>query len=88
MSLFAHRSSRSTPFADIYFRNFPKDALPIKLLVSLIISFEILQSILSLVDGFRVFGSNWGDPNELTNLGLGWLSVVGLSAISEFFVRV
>ena len=78
-----HRSSRSTPFADTYFRNFPKDALRIKLLVSLIFSLEIVQSVLGLVDGFRIFGSHWGDPSEFTKLGLGWLSVIGLGAIGE-----
>jgi hypothetical protein len=80
-----HRSSesRSTPFVDTYFRNFPKDTLQTKLLVSLIFSLEIVQSICGLVDGFKMFGSHWGDPSEPTKLGLSFLSMIGLGAISE-----
>ena len=82
----ARRSSCLTPFfciADTYFRVFPKDTLRIKLLVSLIFALGIVQSICNLVDGFRLFGSHWGDPSELTRLGLTWLTVIGLGAIGE-----
>jgi hypothetical protein len=69
--------------ADTYFRVFPKDTLRIKLLVSLVFSLGIVQSICALADGFRLFVSHWGDPSEITRLGLSWLSVVGLGAIGE-----
>jgi hypothetical protein len=79
--------SFSTPLAhnssDTYFRIFPKDAFQTKLLVSLVFSLEIVQSVCGLVDGFRTFGSHWGDPSELKKIGLNWLSVIGLGAISE-----
>jgi hypothetical protein len=87
-SLSFARSTHSTPFfcivtVDTYFRIFPKDTLRTKLLVSLVFSLGIVQSICNLVDGFRLFGSHRGDPSELTKLGLSWLSVIGLGAVGE-----
>ena len=66
-----------------YFRVFSKDALRIKLVVYLVFSLEIAQSICTLVGGFRLFALHWGDPTELNENDLDWLSVIGLGAIGE-----
>jgi hypothetical protein len=59
-----------------YFQAFPDDKRSMKTLVVTIFLMEIAQSCLVLADGFRWFGSHWGDIDELDKIGMTWLSLV------------
>jgi hypothetical protein len=37
---------------------------------------EAVQTILTLVDAFRWFGSDWGNMAQLNNLGMVWFTLV------------
>ncbi|KAF9028813.1 hypothetical protein BDZ89DRAFT_1065912 [Hymenopellis radicata] len=69
----------------IYFQAFLKDRLWSKCYVAWICFIEILQTILVVIDGIRVFGNGWGDAHALADVGLIWLSVPAMTGISISF---
>ncbi|KAH8105086.1 hypothetical protein BXZ70DRAFT_919322 [Cristinia sonorae] len=75
--------------AYIYYIAFPRDHWRFKALVALAYALEIVQTMLSIHDAFRVYGSGWGNLNELDAIGLIWISIPILdsmiSMLSEMF---
>ncbi|KAF7344690.1 putative Transmembrane protein [Mycena venus] len=71
-----------------YFTAFPEDRRITKWLVGAVFFMEVVQSCLSLVDGFRWFGSQWGDMDELNNVGMTWFSTVIWSPFMAMFVQI
>ncbi|KAH8078748.1 hypothetical protein BXZ70DRAFT_658967 [Cristinia sonorae] len=73
----------------IYYISFPKDHWRLKSVVSLAYTLEIIQIILSTHDAFRVYGSGWGNLEELDSIGLVWISIPILdsmiSSLSQMF---
>jgi hypothetical protein len=67
-----------------YFQLFHNDKPTFKLLVTLIYVMEVIQTILTMVDAFRWFGSGWGDFEELNKLGMSWFSLVIWGPISKY----
>ncbi|KAH8088900.1 hypothetical protein BXZ70DRAFT_498790 [Cristinia sonorae] len=73
----------------IYYISFPKDHWRLKGVVFFAYILEIIQIILSTHDAFRVYGSGWGNPQELDAIGLVWVSIPILdsliSSLSQMF---
>ncbi|KAF9028783.1 hypothetical protein BDZ89DRAFT_1065875 [Hymenopellis radicata] len=72
----------------IYFQAFLKDRLWSKCLVAWICFIEILQTILVVIDGIRVFGKGWGDARALADVGLTWFSVPAMTGIISFTAQI
>lgn len=54
-----------------------------KAIVASTYTLEILQVVMSIRDGFRNFGTGWGNMEELDSVGTLWFSVPVLGSISE-----
>ena len=67
---------------DIYYISFPKDNYKLKLVVSSIYVLEIVQTIISTHDAFRMFSSGWGNLVEVDDIGLLWLGIPVMGVIS------
>ena len=67
-----------------YFQLFHNDKPTFKLLVALVYVMEVIQTILTMVDAFRWFGSRWGDFEELNKLGMSWFSLVIWGPMSKY----
>ncbi|KAF7349361.1 hypothetical protein MSAN_01725900 [Mycena sanguinolenta] len=65
----------------IYYLAFPKDRLVSKIIVAFVAIAEILQTIGSSRDTIRIFGSGWGDPEILNEVGWAWFSVPILGSL-------
>ncbi|KAH8105087.1 hypothetical protein BXZ70DRAFT_1004623 [Cristinia sonorae] len=61
--------------AYIYYISFPKDHWRVKAVVALAYILEVVQTILSTHDAFRIFGIGWGNLEELDAVGLFWISI-------------
>lgn len=51
--------------------------------MAFIYTLELLQTVLSTRDAFRVFGTGWGDLNGLDGVGWLWFSVPVLVSLSK-----
>ncbi|KAF8191635.1 hypothetical protein K438DRAFT_1970618 [Mycena galopus ATCC 62051] len=71
----------------IYFSIFRKDRSWLKLLVVLIVFLEFVETFSSLRDMVHVFGTQWGNPDALDNVGWAWFSVPVMGAIIAFFCQ-
>ncbi|KAJ7362892.1 hypothetical protein DFH08DRAFT_1025360 [Mycena albidolilacea] len=58
----------------LYTLAFPKDKLSYKMVVGFIFILEILQTVGDTRDAVRVFGSGWGNPQELELVGWAWFT--------------
>ncbi|KAF8995093.1 hypothetical protein BDQ17DRAFT_1430595 [Cyathus striatus] len=65
----------------IYYLSFPNDRMLPKVLVSVVIVIETLQTILSTRDAFRNFGTGWGNLADLDAVGWLWFSVPVLGSL-------
>jgi hypothetical protein len=63
-------------FIDHYYLAFPGDNIYKKALVALLFIMEVFQTVACLVDGFRWFGKDYGNLNELDQVGLIWFTFV------------
>ncbi|KAG7088860.1 hypothetical protein E1B28_012814 [Marasmius oreades] len=73
----------------LYYLGFPKDRWIPKALVAFVYVFEALQTILSMVDWWRYFGSGWGNIVDFDTIGILWFSgpvmTIILSCPVQFF---
>lgn len=69
---------------DLYYISFPRDKLLPKAIVTTTYVLEVLQVCMSVSDGFRNFGTGWGDMVDLNTVGLLWFSVPVLGSVSTF----
>ncbi|KAF8514946.1 hypothetical protein BU17DRAFT_94035 [Hysterangium stoloniferum] len=65
----------------IYYLAFPNDRTLPKVIVGWVVIIETLQTILSTRDAFRVFGTNWGNLENLNEIGWLWFSTPVLGSI-------
>jgi hypothetical protein len=61
---------------DNYYLAFPRDQIHQKTLVTGLFFMQVFQTVASLVDGFRWFGSDYGNTEELDRVGLIWFTFV------------
>ncbi|KAJ7032515.1 hypothetical protein C8F04DRAFT_1235299 [Mycena alexandri] len=66
----------------IYRSAFPKDSSISKALVWIIFFIEILETISNTRDGIRVFGTGWGNPEVVDQVGWAFFSVPIIGSIS------
>ncbi|KAF5368196.1 hypothetical protein D9757_011295 [Collybiopsis confluens] len=71
----------------IYFRSFKNDPARVKILVSYLLIIATAQLALNMHDAFVVFGSHFGDVDELTAVNLQWLYVPILTVMASFPVQ-
>ncbi|KAJ6484668.1 hypothetical protein C8R45DRAFT_775309, partial [Mycena sanguinolenta] len=71
----------------LYYEAFPNDRLFIKCLVYGVYSIQLVQIVLSTVDGWRMFGSGYGDLSALTQIGFAWFTVPFISALDALIVQ-
>lgn len=70
-------------FQDLYrLAGFSDDKFSIKCLVYSIYTLETAQTALLISNAFRIFGSGFGDPRALNNIGSVWISIGVLGPIS------
>ena len=67
----------------LYYLAFPHDWVYMKCLVYGIYVLEVMQSILFIENGFRIFVTSFGDVEAVDRVGTAWLSVPILTAIGE-----
>ncbi|KAF9018249.1 hypothetical protein BDZ89DRAFT_1117271 [Hymenopellis radicata] len=72
----------------LYFQAFSKDHLWVKCFVAWITFIEIVQTVLVMIDGVRVFGTGWGNLDELGAVGMMWFSVPILTSILSLFAQL
>ncbi|KAF9028817.1 hypothetical protein BDZ89DRAFT_1133439 [Hymenopellis radicata] len=72
----------------VYFEVFCKDRLWSRCLVACIFIMEVIQTVLVMIDGIRVFGNGWGDKQALDGVGLVWFSVPLMTAIISLTVQI
>ena len=53
----------------------------IRIIVWVLVIFETAQMVITTRDAVRIFGPGWGDPLQLDNVGLFWLSIPIIDAI-------
>ncbi|KAF7298433.1 hypothetical protein MKEN_01368400 [Mycena kentingensis (nom. inval.)] len=58
----------------VYFYTFRKDHIACKLLVVLVSVAEILQTTSATRDATRIFGTQWGNPASLDEVGFAWFT--------------
>lgn len=68
---------------DSYYCSFPTDTWRQKSLVTLTYSLELAQMVMSTHDAFRVFASGFGNFLQLDSVGLYWVDVVIIIAMSK-----
>jgi hypothetical protein len=79
----AYRKLSSEPIIDCYYLAFPGDNVYKKALVALLFIMELFQTAASLVDGFRWFGKDYGNLDELDQIGLMWFTFVLWGSLSR-----
>ena len=57
--------------------------MKLKSVVAVAFLLEILQLVLSTHDAFRVYAGGFGNPAQLDDIGLTWLCIPILDAISK-----
>ncbi|CAL1711880.1 unnamed protein product [Somion occarium] len=72
----------------IYYLAFPRDRDTTKLIVASTYIIELLQTVLSTRDAFRVFGSGWGNMTEMNTVGWLWFSVPVLGSIMSCLAQL
>ncbi|KAJ7207114.1 hypothetical protein GGX14DRAFT_118532 [Mycena pura] len=65
----------------IYFVAFPGDPRSTKTIVALIVIAEVLQTLGDSRDTLRSFGTEWGNPDVLDEVGWAWFSVPILGSL-------
>lgn len=74
---------KENSLSDLYYLAFPRDkVVPTKILVYFIFIYEIVQTCLLMRDGFREFGTDWGNYNILNEVGWTWLTIPMMTGIS------
>ncbi|TCD65200.1 hypothetical protein EIP91_002986 [Steccherinum ochraceum] len=68
----------------LFYLSFPKDRSLIKAVVYSTYSIEIVQTALSTVDAFRIFGAGWGDSNVLDRVGYLGIMIPCLVSVLTF----
>jgi hypothetical protein len=68
----------------MYHLGFPTDRVHMRCLVYGVYLLQLVQSVLVIKTGFRIFVTNFGVVGVLDQIDTLWLSVPILSAISEF----
>ena len=71
----------------LYYLAFPNDRAYMKCLVYGICILELIQSVLLIEYGFRIFVTSFGDLEAIDQVGTAWLSVPILTAIGELSLR-
>ncbi|KAK7691408.1 hypothetical protein QCA50_004807 [Cerrena zonata] len=71
----------------VYYLSFPRDRRSTKVIVYSTYIIELLQTVLSTRDAFRVFGSGWGDLAEMNKVGWLWFSVPVLGSIISLIAQ-
>jgi hypothetical protein len=71
----------------IYFSVFSKDRMAWKFIVILIVVLEVVETFASLRDMGHIFGSGWGDPDILDEVGWAWFSVPVMGSIIAFICQ-
>jgi hypothetical protein len=61
---------------DNYYFAFPGDRIHQKALVALLFLMQVFQTVASLIDGFRWFGKDYGNIDELDRVGLIWFTFI------------
>ncbi|TFK49008.1 hypothetical protein OE88DRAFT_1646604 [Heliocybe sulcata] len=72
----------------IYYLAFPNDRWIVKSVVFGSFIVELIQSIMIIKDAFRVMASGWGDPAQITVVGLLWFSVPFISVFSSWIAQL
>ncbi|KAJ6493036.1 hypothetical protein C8R45DRAFT_825063, partial [Mycena sanguinolenta] len=67
----------------IYYLAFPKDRRSSKLVVAFVVVAECLQTLADSRDSIRMFGTGWGNPQVLDDIGWAWFSVPILGSLSK-----
>ncbi|TFK32051.1 hypothetical protein BDQ12DRAFT_635431, partial [Crucibulum laeve] len=65
----------------IYYLSFPNDRKLPQVLVVVVFTIELLQTVLSTRDAFRNFGTGWGNFADLNEIGWLWFSVPVLGTV-------
>jgi hypothetical protein len=77
-------SNSQAPLSDLYYLSFLNDrVLPTKTLVYFVFMFETLQTTMSTREGFKYFGSGWGDMGALNTIGWFWFTVPVMTSIGK-----
>ncbi|KAF8185300.1 hypothetical protein K438DRAFT_1937048 [Mycena galopus ATCC 62051] len=71
----------------IYFSVF-KDRMAWKFIVILIVVLEVVETFTGFRDLARMFGSGWGDPNALDEVGLAWFSAPIMGSTIAFICQI
>ncbi|KAJ6493025.1 hypothetical protein C8R45DRAFT_927819 [Mycena sanguinolenta] len=71
----------------IYYLAFPKDRRSSKLVVAFVVVAEFLQTLANSRDSIRMFGSGWGNPQILDEIGWAWFSVPILGSLTTLTVE-
>ncbi|KAF8191617.1 hypothetical protein K438DRAFT_1721110 [Mycena galopus ATCC 62051] len=71
----------------IYFSVFAKDRPWPKLIVVLIVVLEVIETFSSFRDMVEIFGTGWGNPDALDNVGWAWFSVPVMGSIIAFICQ-
>ncbi|KAF7349357.1 hypothetical protein MSAN_01725500 [Mycena sanguinolenta] len=73
----------------IYYLAFPKDRRFWKIAVAFVAVAEFLQTLANSRDNIRVFGSGWGNPEILNDIGWAWFSapIMGsfIASVNQMF---
>ncbi|KJA24692.1 hypothetical protein HYPSUDRAFT_161593 [Hypholoma sublateritium FD-334 SS-4] len=72
----------------IYILAFSNDRLFIRCVVYAIYTLETVQTVLLTQNAFRVFGSGFGNPSELNSVGISWIAVGIMGALSACIVQM
>ncbi|KAF8908273.1 hypothetical protein CPB85DRAFT_1310157 [Mucidula mucida] len=65
----------------LYFQAFTKDHWWLKCFVTWITFIEVVQTVLVMIDGVRVFRTGWGNLDALGAVGMMWFSVPILMSV-------
>lgn len=83
-AIFYTSRSQLTSLLDIYYISFPDDPKIRKYLVTGVYLFEIVQTVMTCNDAFKLFASGWGNPAVVDDAGLLWFYVPVITESSEF----
>ncbi|KAH8088918.1 hypothetical protein BXZ70DRAFT_910031 [Cristinia sonorae] len=65
----------------LYYISFPKDNYKLKTVVASAYILDTIQLTLATYDGFRIYGSGWGDAKQLDTMSLQWVSLPVLGGL-------